>query len=68
VLFKNAQMLGGEERAAQCTRKYMSSAETIPTPQMGIFQQHLDDQGEYKWLVTLWKATKEEVKVYEKNS
>ena len=33
-----------------------------------IVEVRFDDQGEYEWLVTLWKATKEEVKVYEQNS
>ena len=33
-----------------------------------IYEVREDDEGEYYHLVTLWKSTKEEVKLYEKNS
>ena len=33
-----------------------------------IFEIREDDQGEYYHLVTLWKATQEEQKLYEKNT
>jgi uncharacterized DUF497 family protein len=32
-----------------------------------IVEVRYDDQGEYDWLVTLWKATKEEDRVYEQS-
>ena len=32
-----------------------------------ILEIRYDDQGEYEWFVTLWKATKDEVKLYEQN-
>lgn len=32
-----------------------------------IVEVRHDDQGEYEWFVTLWKATKDEVKIYEQN-
>ena len=31
-----------------------------------IIEVRYDDHGEYEWFVTLWKATKDEVKIYEK--
>ena len=33
-----------------------------------IVEVRKDDQGEYDWFVTLWKATKDEVKVYEQSN
>ncbi len=33
-----------------------------------IYEVREDDDGEYFHLVTLWKSTKEEKKIYEKNS
>jgi uncharacterized DUF497 family protein len=30
-----------------------------------IFEYREDDQGEFIWLVTYWKATKSETKIYE---
>lgn len=33
-----------------------------------IYEVREDDDGEYYHLVTLWKATKQEVDLYEKNS
>lgn len=33
-----------------------------------IYEVREDDDGEYFHLVTLWKCTKEEKKIYEKNS
>ena len=33
-----------------------------------IYEVREDDQGEYFHQVTLWKSTKEEQKLYEKNS
>jgi uncharacterized DUF497 family protein len=33
-----------------------------------IFEIRLDDEGEVLHLVTLWKATKEEIRLYEENS
>jgi uncharacterized DUF497 family protein len=33
-----------------------------------IFEMREDQNGEYCWLVTLWKSTKEEKKLYEENS
>lgn len=33
-----------------------------------IFEVREDEQGEYLHLVTLWKATKQEQKLYEENS
>jgi uncharacterized DUF497 family protein len=33
-----------------------------------VFEVREDDEGEYSHLVTLWKATKEEQKLYETNS
>ena len=33
-----------------------------------IFEVRTDPQGEYHHLVTLWKATEEEISLYEKNS
>jgi hypothetical protein len=32
-----------------------------------IVEVRYDEQGEYEWFVTLWKATKDEAKVYEQN-
>lgn len=32
-----------------------------------IVEIRYDEQGEYEWFVTLWKATKDEVKIYEQN-
>lgn len=32
-----------------------------------IVEVRFDDQGEYEWLVTLWKATKNEAETYEQN-
>ena len=32
-----------------------------------IFEERNDKEGEYYHLVTLWKSTKEEIKLYEKN-
>jgi hypothetical protein len=32
-----------------------------------IIEVRYDDQGEFEWFVTLWKATKDEVKIYEKS-
>lgn len=33
-----------------------------------IVEVREDDLGEYEWLVTLWKSTLSEAKIYEKNS
>jgi len=33
-----------------------------------IFEVRDDEQGEYYHLITLWKATSEEIKLYEKNA
>ena len=33
-----------------------------------IYEIRYDEEGEYVYMVTLWKATKEERKLYEKNS
>ena len=33
-----------------------------------IYEEREDDEGEYIHFVTLWKSTKEEKKLYEKNS
>jgi uncharacterized DUF497 family protein len=33
-----------------------------------IFEVREDDEGEYHWLVTLWKATREEQKLYAKHA
>jgi len=33
-----------------------------------IFEVRGDAEGEYHYLITLWKATKEERKLYEENS
>lgn len=33
-----------------------------------IYEEREDDEGEYHHLVTLWKSTKEEKKLYEENS
>lgn len=33
-----------------------------------IYEEREDDEGEYYHLVTLWKSTKEEKKLYEENS
>ena len=33
-----------------------------------IFEMRSDDAGEFYWLVTLWKATSHERKLYEKHS
>lgn len=33
-----------------------------------IVEVRHDDQGEFEWLVTLWKATASEAKIYEKNA
>jgi len=33
-----------------------------------IFEVRLDDEGEVLHLVTLWKATKKEIRLYEENS
>jgi uncharacterized DUF497 family protein len=33
-----------------------------------IIEVRYDDHGEYEWLVTLWKATKDEVKIYEQST
>ena len=33
-----------------------------------IVEVRYDEQGEYEWFVTLWKATKDEAKLYEQNT
>ncbi len=33
-----------------------------------IFEIREDEKGEYYHLITLWRSTKEEIKLYEKNS
>jgi uncharacterized DUF497 family protein len=33
-----------------------------------IFEIREDEEGEFYHLITLWKSTKEEIKLYEKNS
>lgn len=33
-----------------------------------IFEIREDEEGEYYHLITLWRSTKEEIKLYEKNS
>jgi uncharacterized DUF497 family protein len=33
-----------------------------------IFEVREDDEGEHHWLVTLWKATREEQKLYAKHA
>jgi hypothetical protein len=33
-----------------------------------VFETRNDDDGEYYHLVTLWKATKEEIALYEENA
>jgi len=33
-----------------------------------IFEVREDDEGEYLHLVTLWRSTKEEIRLYEENS
>jgi uncharacterized DUF497 family protein len=33
-----------------------------------IFEVREDEEGEYRWLVTLWKATREEQKLYAKHA
>jgi uncharacterized DUF497 family protein len=33
-----------------------------------IFEIREDEKGEYYHLITLWKSTKEEIRLYEKNS
>ena len=33
-----------------------------------MFESREDDEGEYYYLITLWKATKEEQELYEENS
>lgn len=32
-----------------------------------IYEVREDDEGEYYWLITLWRSTKEERKLYEEN-
>ena len=44
------------------------SAQLRSNPKRGIFEVREDPEGEYIRLVTLWRATREEQKLYEENS
>ena len=56
------------DRRADQANQYRAIGRVRQRPYSLVFEVREDDAGEYWHLVTLWKATREERKLYEENT